>query len=165
MLHVKKRMTATPSTKAAGTIHMPTTTTTKQTATTVDLRISGPQSTKHTAAVITCNGRLLQHLRFEQTLGPMCRVRIVHAQLVKWPAQLRGEARITCVHNPGFALCFDIVFEIQDVIGLQATVTQHHTKPSARCKLLMLLRKAIASTAEWTQLAQIVGAVEAELVG
>eukprot|EP00439_Symbiodinium_sp_Y106_P002827 s8056_g1.t1 len=91
---ISERMIPTSSTKAAGTIHMPTTTTAEQTSTTVDLRISGPQTTLHTAAVSASNGRWLQHLRFEQTLGPVCRIRIVHAQPVNWPA---GD------HDPSFA--------------------------------------------------------------
>ena len=157
-------MTTTPSTKAAGTIHMPTTTTTKQTSPTMDLCISGPQSAKYATAVIASNGRGLQHLRFEQTVGPVRCIRVVHAQLMKWPAQLRRKARITCVYNPCFALCFDVVLEIQDVIRLQPAITQHNTKPSTRCKLVMLLRKIVASGAEGTQFAQIVGAIEAELV-
>ena len=73
---ISERMIPTSSTKAAGTIHMPTTTTAEQTSTTVDLRISGPQTTLHTAAVSASNGRWLQHLRFEQTLGPVCRIRL-----------------------------------------------------------------------------------------
>ena len=60
-----------------------------------------------------------------------------------------------------FALSFHAVLEIQDVIRLQpaiTAITQHNTTPS------MLLRKVVASGAEGMQFAQIVGAIEAELV-
>ena len=53
-----------------------------------------PQSTQRPSSPA---GRGLQHLRFEQTLGPVRCIRVVHAQLMKWPAQLRRTSRVCTI--------------------------------------------------------------------